>query len=88
MADTKTPSRNTTHGKNITAVPNALSVEGGMPSEGEGGGVGTLYPTTLVERPNKSINRNNGDDIARPSANSGMIPNGSISKATRKTGRV
>lgn len=60
----------------------------GPVSDGEKMGVGTKYSATLNERDNKSINRNNGSDIVRASANEGMLPNGSISRASRKTGRV
>lgn len=80
------PSRNTTHSKDITNSPNATGTEKGQNTEGEGFGVGTRYNATLNERENKSINRNNSVD--RPSANPGTIPNGSIGKGSRKTGRV
>jgi hypothetical protein len=78
------PSRNKSHTRDVTMNPNPSAAEGGMPSEGEGMGVGSTYSAVLNERPNKSINRNNGID--RPSANTGMIPG--VTKAQRKTGRV
>jgi hypothetical protein len=58
--------------------------EGGMPSEGEGVPAGSRYTTTIVERDNKSNNRNMGPE--RPSANPGMVP--TITQGVRKTGRV
>lgn len=88
MANMQKPSRNTTHTEDVTANPNPSGAAGGSPSDGEGFGVGSRYNATLNERANKSINRNNGEGLGRPSANTGMIPNGSISKASRKTGRV
>lgn len=88
MGDMTKPSRNSAHQKDVTSSPNPKGSAGGQTSEGEGFGVGTKYSATLNERPNKSINRNNGSEIARPSANTGMIPNGSIGKGSRKTGRV
>jgi hypothetical protein len=58
--------------------------EGGEPSEGEGGGVGTVHSAVLVERPNKSLNRNSGP--TRPSANPGVVP--TVGQGVRKTGRI
>ena len=58
--------------------------EGGSPSEGEDSGAGSRYQTVLVERENKSLNRNAGPE--RPSANPGMIP--TVGQGVRKTGRI
>lgn len=80
------PSRNTVHKKDVTSSGNGTATEGGQQGDGEGFGVGTKYSATLNERENKSINRNNS--VERPSANTGVIPNGSIGKGSRKTGRV
>lgn len=86
--NTTKPSRNTAHTKDVTMSPNATGAEGGMTSDGEGFGVGTKFSAVLNERMNKSLNRNNGEDIVRPQANTGMIPNAGISKASRKSGRI
>lgn len=80
------PSRNTTHQKDVTNSGNPTATEGGQTTDGEGFGVGSRYSATLNERENKSINRNNS--VERPSANTSTIPNGSIGKGSRKTGRV
>ncbi len=56
----------------------------GSPSEGENIPVAAVQRTVIVERENKSLNRNQGP--TRPSANTGEIP--IVRQGARKTGRV
>ncbi len=76
-------SRMQKHTHDATLPGRGSPAQSGMASEGEGGGVGTKYSAVLVERPNKSLNRNAGPE--RPSANPGTIP--MVTQGSRKTGR-
>ena len=81
------PSRNRAHRINATNPANPIPALNGELSEGEGIPVAYNQTAILTERRNGTINRNNwGED--RPSANSGTIPNDTIGKPMRKTGRV
>ena len=86
------PSRNSSHKVDVTLPPNPKGTDAGEPSDGEsvaqGFGVGTTFKAVLNERPNKSINRNNGSDVVRAQANTGMVDNGGYSKSSRRTGKV
>lgn len=68
----------------ITRTPPPGAAARRTPGEGEGFGAGTSNRVVINERPNKSINRNNG--VERPSANEGMIP--VVTSGVRKTGRI
>ena len=86
------PSRNDTHKVDVTMPANPKGTDPGETTDGEsvaqGMGVGTIFKAVLNERPNKSINRNNGSDVVRPQANTGMLANGSYGKGSRRTGKV
>lgn len=54
------------------------------PGEGEGFGAGNTNRAIINQRPNKSLNRNDG--VERPSANTGRVP--TVGAGVRKTGRI
>jgi hypothetical protein len=80
----KQNSRSTKHVVDATRRGNPSAAEGGMPSEGEGGGIGSSYSATLVERPLKT--GGNNQSVSRPSANTGVIS--TLGQGVRKTGRI
>lgn len=83
--DLTRPSRNTKKEQDLTQESRPNPAEGGQMGDGEGFPPGSKYSATLVERQNKSINRNN-DVQDRPSANGAMLPN--VDMGVRKTGRI
>lgn len=82
---TELPSRASKHSEEATRSGNKGDVEGGDMTDGEfGAEVGSRYSARLLERSNKSLNRNAGP--SRPCANDGEIP--VVDQGVRKTGRV
>lgn len=82
---TQHSSRSTKKKVDATNPGNGSSdTESGQMGDGEGFAPGSRHSAIILERPNKSLNRNSGPE--RPDANTGMIP--TVGKGVRKTGRV
>ena len=70
----------------VTAPSKASAVERGSETTGEGFPVGSKYTAVLVQRSNDSLNHAGGEDLSRPSANTGKLP--VLKAGSRKTGKV